>query len=422
MPDDMIVGLDIGTSFIRVAVGETDVEGKLEITGTAEVKSEGLRNGIIVNIEAAKDAIKNAIETAQSSTGNIIQSVVTAIGGEQIESENSKGVIPVHNNGENNREITKDDILQVIKNAAAVVIPEDREKLHVVPQQFIVDGLEGIREEPLHRIGTRLEVKVHIITVSKTIVQNLKSCIARAGYLLDTVMLKTLAQMRSVCHDDELELGSIIIDLGAGSTDVLVLLNGAPVGTASIKIAGNTVTNDVAVVAKIPLKEAERIKVESGCCYLEGIKNDSEVILPGVGGRAPEIIRRSELCEIIQARMEDIFECVKVAIKKNTNGAIKHLSGNIILTGGGANMEGVVELAQNVFKTSSVRIGIPESLGGIEEQYRKPEFATAVGLVVEQNIRNQKREVSRKKKNVRLQKNNSEEKDGVLKKLKKFFF
>ncbi len=377
----MIVGLDIGTSVIKVAVGEIDEDGKLQIVATASKKSAGLRNGVIVNIEDAKDAIREAIEAAEQEGGILVNSVVTAIGGSQIEGEPSKGVVPVRSSGKNNREITREDVDKVIDNATAIMLPEDREKLHVIPQNYIVDGYGGITD-PIHRIGIRLEAEVFIVTAAKTIIQNIRSCISRAGYALDGVMLKTLAQTQSVCHEDEMELGSIIIDLGAGTTDVLVLLNGAPVSTASVPVGGNLVTNDIAIVTGIPVSAAEEIKLKDGCCWVPSVEIDSDVILPGVGGRAPEIIGRIQLCQIIQARMEQIFTMVKTAIMKNTNESIKQLSGNIILTGGGAQIEGVVELAQAVFKTSSVRLGIPENMGGIEEQYRRPDFATVIGLVV----------------------------------------
>lgn len=419
--DRIIVGLDIGTSVIRVAVGVYDeASDTLQIAGTASRKSAGLRNGVIVNIEEAKEAIKEAIADAEQSAGLFVSSVITAIGGSQIQSQNSRGVVPVRSNGKNNREITQEDVDKVIDNATAIIIPEDREKLHVIPQNYIVDGYGGITD-PIHRIGVRLEVEVHIVTTSKTIIQNIKSCISRSGYQLDGVMLKTLAQCQAVCHEDEMELGSIIIDLGAGTTDVLVLLKGAPVGTASVQVGGNLVTNDIAIVTGIPVAIAEKIKLESGCCWLPGIRDDKEVILPGVGGRAPEVIMQSQLCQIIQARMEQIFTMAKTAIVKNTNDSIKQLAGNIILTGGGAQMEGVVELAQNVFRTSSVRLGVPESLGGIEESYKRPDFATAIGLVVANKGLSKSREGHRKIK-THTEKKKSGENENFFSKMKKMFF
>ncbi len=384
MADGKVVGLDIGTSMIRVAIGEIDPDtGNIRIAGTASRKSAGLRNGVIVNIEDAKNAIKETIDAAEQNAGTTVESVITAIGGSQIESQNSRGTVPVSSANKSTKEISRADVERVIECATAVKVPDDREKLHVIPQNYIVDGIGGI-QDPIHRMGTRLEADVHIVTAAKTIIQNIRSCISRADYILDGVMLKTLAQTQSVCHQDEMELGSILIDLGAGTTDVLLLYKGAPIGTFSIPVGGNLVTNDISVVAGISTAEAEKIKIKSGCCWLDLItrETDFDVILPGVGGRSPEVMKRSQLTQIIQARVEQIFTLVKVAIKKNVGPSIKEMSGNIILTGGGAMMDGVIDLAQKVFHTTSVRLGVPESLGGIEEDYKHPDFATVIGLVL----------------------------------------
>ena len=266
MADDKIVGLDIGTSVIRVAIGEIDPEtGNIQIAGTASRKSAGLRNGVIVNIEDAKNAIKEAVDAAEQNAGTTVESVITAIGGSQIESQNSRGTVPVSSTNKSTKEISRSDVERVIECATAIKTPDDREKLHVIPQNYIVDGIGGI-QDPIHRMGTRLEAEVHIVTAAKTTIQNIRSCISRADYTLDGVMLKTLAQTQSVCHPDEMELGSILIDLGAGTTDVLVLYKGAPVSTASIPVGGNLVTNDIAVVTGISAATAEKIKVENGCC------------------------------------------------------------------------------------------------------------------------------------------------------------
>ncbi len=413
-----IVGLDIGTSAIRVAIGEVDYDGNLNIVATASKKSAGLRNGVIVNIEDAKDVIKDAIEAAEQEGGAIVTSVIASVGGKQIESENCRGVVPITSVKNNVRAVTEEDREKVIATATAINFPADREIIHVIPQDYLVDGIGRI-PDPVNRLGFKLEAEVHIVTAARTIIQNMRSCVNRAGYELDGVMLKTLAEVQAVCHEDEMELGSIIIDLGAGTTDVIVLLKGAPISTASVEVGGNLVTNDIAIVTGIPVVAAEKIKIESGCCWLPGIEVDEDVILPGVGGRAPEVIGKKALCEIIQARMEGIFAMVKAAIIKNTNDSIKQLSGNIILTGAGANMEGIVELAQSVFKTSSVRIGIPENLGGIEEKYRTPEFATAIGLVVANKGIIQKRDNRRK---VKKNSSKSKGKESVLKRLRKMFF
>lgn len=264
---------------------------------------------------------------------------------------------------------------------------------------------------------TRLEADVHVITASKTTITNVRHCVNRAGYMVDSLMLKTLAATESCVHDDEMDLGSILIDMGAGTTDVLVLLGGAPVCTVSIPVGGNLVSNDIAIVKGIPVSAAEKLKIENGCAWLDLLDDDKEVIIPGVGGRDPELTRQSELCQIIQPRIEEIFSLVRKAVINNAS--VKELSGNIVLTGGGAQMDGVVECAEAVFGTSSVRLGIPEKLGGRESEYRKCEYATVIGLVLangnafDEKAKNKKLFSSDEKK---------KKKENIFTRLKKSFF
>lgn len=375
----MIVGLDIGTSNIRVAIGEIEEETKkLKIAGTACEKSAGLRNGNIVNIEAASNAIRTAVEEAEQNAGVEVHSCFTAIGGEQIEGTNATGKVAVSAKGKSSREISEDDIQRVRECAQAVPVSMDRQMLHVITQSYTVDHVAGIKD-PMHRLGVCLESSVHIVTASKTTVQNIQTCINRAGYNMDGIMLKTLAASQTVVMEDEMELGSILIDLGAGTTDFFVLVNGAPVCTASIPVGGNLVTNDIAICLGISIAEAERIKLEAGCCWAENVNPNETVIINGIGGQPPREVLRSEICDIISARIQEIFKMVLNKILDMTN--IVQLSGNIILTGGGANLDGVLEMAQEVFQTAAVRIGTPEHLGGIEEDYEGPEWATVIGLV-----------------------------------------
>ena len=375
----MIVGLDIGTSSIRVAIGEIDEEtGKLKIAGTSCEKSAGLRNGNIVNIEAASNAIRSAVEEAEQNAGVEVHSCFTAIGGEQIEGANATGKVAVSTKGKSSREISESDIQRVRECAQAVPISMDRQMLHVITQNYTVDHVSGIKD-PLHRLGVCLESAVHIVTASKTTVQNIQNCIIRAGYNMDGIMLKTLAASQTVVTEEEMELGSILIDMGAGTTDFFVLVNGAPVCTASIPVGGNLVTNDIAIVEGISVAEAERIKLEAGCCWADNVDEGRTVIINGIGGQPPREVLQSEICDIISARIQEIFNMVLNKILDMTS--IVQLSGNIILTGGGANLDGVLEMAQEVFQTAAVRIGFPEKLGGIEEDYAGPEWATVIGLV-----------------------------------------
>ena len=425
MADDrIVVGLDIGTSVIRVAIGEVDDDNNLHIVATSAQKSAGLRNGVIVNIEDAKDAIKQAIEAAETKGGVLVNSVIVSIGGSQIESQNSRGVVPIRNNSKGGSSaVTREDIEKVIDIATAINYPADREKIHVIPQDYLVDGVAHI-PDPINCLGYKLEAKVHIITASKTIIQNIKTCMSRAGYGLDGVMLKTLAETQAVTHEDELELGSIIIDFGAGTTDILVLYEGAPISTCSIPVGGNLVTNDIAVVNGIPFASAEKIKLEYGCCHPGMInkENNIDICLPGVGGQPPGIVKKSEITEIITARMTQILTMAKQAIIKNTSEIIKDLSGNIILTGGAAKMEGIVPLTGEIFHTRAVRVGIPESLGGLEEEYRSPDYAAAIGLVVANKGLVNVKTGRKKPRKSSGGGSGDENKESFLKKLRKLFF
>ena len=410
---DIIVGLDIGTSAVRVAIGEVTSDGGIEIIGLSSKKSQGLRNGAIVNLEAAGSIIKEAIDAAEQNAGFEVTSCVAAIGGPQIECRNSRGKVGIPKRGKSNGEITRADMDRVIENARSIPIAPDKEILHVIPKSYIVDQVGGIKE-PINMMGQCLETEIHIVTASRTAIQNIRDCVNRASYDLDRIMQKTLAAAQAVVHQDEMELGSILIDLGAGTTDVLVLHNGAPLTSFSLKNCGYYVTNDIAIVKGIPPAAAEEIKIKDGCCYRDMLDNPREVTIPGVGGRPPELTSQTEICDIIQPRMEEIFMTARSEIVRKTD--LTRLSGNIILTGGGAQMEGVLELAKDVFGTTAVRLGIPESLGGIEEDYRKPEWATAIGLVI-----SQKDAVAQSAKGARAKKQSGKG-GSFFQKIKKAFF
>jgi cell division protein FtsA len=415
----IIVGLDIGTSYIRVVIGEVNAENNVEIIGVAKKPSQGLRNGVIVNIDAAMTSIKETIEAAEQIAGVEVSAVYTAIGGAQAESLNSKGQIGVDQSGRGRSlEINENAKNRAIEAAKAVVIPLDKKLIHVIPQEYIIDGLTGYKN-PVGMMGVRLEVQVHIVTASITAYSNIQQCIGRAGYLLNgVIMLKTLAASCATVHDDEMDLGSILIDLGGGTTDVMVLNKGAPVFTTSIPVGGNLVTNDIAIVKGISNSTAERIKLESGCCWNTGSEADEEVIIPGVGGRPPEQTTRYELCQIIQPRMDEIFSMVKREVVRRAN--LTKLSGSIVLTGGGALMPGVVELAQSVFGTTAVRIGESADLGGVDKSYRNADFATVVGLVVANKDKTE--ENHGRAKNAKHDENAEKGKTGFFAQLKSKFF
>jgi cell division protein FtsA len=374
-----VVGLDIGTSRIRALIGEISDTGVFQITGVGTSPSTGLRKGVVVNIENTVRAIAQAVEAAEMMSGIEVTRCMIGIGGTHIDGLNSRGVVAVTGKGRDNREIGQEDINRVIDAAKAVVIPMDRQVLHVIPQSYIVDEQKGVRD-PRNMIGVRLEAEVHIITGSVTSVQNMVKCVNRASLSVDEYMMHSLAAVKSVMTQEERELGSILIDLGGGTTDVLVMADGAPLLTAVLPVGGIQVTNDVSIVKGISVETAERIKLDAGCCWLPLIEENEEVILPGVGGRPPVVIPRAEICEIVQPRMAEIFTMVKEKIAPVTKS--RQLSGNVILTGGGANLPGAVELACEIFGTQAVRIGIPGNFGGLTGEYRSPDYATVLGLVL----------------------------------------
>ncbi len=376
---DVVVGLDIGTSRVRAIIGEITETGVLQITGVGTSPSNGLRKGVVVNIENTVRAVSQAVEAAEMMSGIEVTSCVIGIGGTHIDGLNSRGVVAVTGKGRDNREIGSEDISRVIDAAKAVVIPMDRQVIHVVPQSYIVDDQRGIKD-PTNMIGVRLESEVHIITGSVTSVQNMVKCVNRSDLAVDDYMFHALASVRSVMTEDEKELGSILIDMGGGTTDVLVIADGAPLLTAVLPVGGIQVTGDISIVKGISLETAERIKLDAGCAWLPLIEENEEVILPGVGGRPPVVIPRYEICEIIQPRVAEIFSMVKE--KTDTIARNRPLSGNVIITGGGALLPGVVELACEIFGTQAVRLGVPGNFGGLTGEYRSPDYATVLGLVL----------------------------------------
>jgi cell division protein FtsA len=370
-----IAALDIGTTTVTAVIAEYDENNRLEITGLGMAPSSGLRRGVVINIEATLRSIALAVEAAEQMAGREIDSVVTGIAGGHIEGINSRGVVAVSGRG---REITSDDVARVIDAAKAVVIPMDREVIHVIPQEFVVDEQGGIKN-PLDMIGVRLEAEVHIITGSVTTAQNLVKCVNRAGFKAQDIVLESLAAARAALTEDEKDLGVLLVDMGGGTTDMLLFREGAPYYTNVLPVGGAQVTGDLSIMLKTPTESAETIKREAGCCYQALVEPGEPVIIPGVGGRPPASINREEICRIIEPRVAETLEMVRDRIE--TKNYLRHLGAGVVLTGGGALLPGVVELAQDIFGTSA-RIGQPGNLGGIGSVYQSPEFATVIGLAL----------------------------------------
>lgn len=375
----MVVGLDIGTTKVCAVIGERNENGHLEITGIGTSPSTGLRKGVVVNIEATLRSVSAAIEAAEMMSGREVHACWTGIGGAHIEGLNSRGVVAVTGKGKETREIGRDDVERVIEAARAVFIPLDRQILHVIPQSYIVDDQKGIRD-PLDMIGVRLESEVHIVTGSVTSAQNLVKCVNRAGFKVNDLILQSLAAARSVLTAEERELGVALVDLGGGTTDVLVFHEGSPFFTATIPVGGTQVTSDLSILKNLAFETAERIKRDAGCCWEPMLEGEDDVIVPGVGGRPPQPIPRQDICRIVQPRLEEILLLAKEKIEKLA--LARPLGGGVVLTGGGSQLVGVAELATRIFRMP-VRVGVPMSVGGLEAEYRSPAYATAVGLVLE---------------------------------------
>lgn len=337
--------------------------------------STGLRRGVVLNIEATLASVAAAIEAAEMMSGRDIKNCVLGISGANVESLNSRGVVAVTGRG---REITRDDVARVLDAAKAVVIPMDREIVHVLPQSYIVDDQRGIRD-PLDMIGVRLEAEVHIVTGAVTTTQNLLKCVNRAGFKVDRFLLGSLGAARAALTADEKELGCLLLDMGGGTTDLMVFADGSPVFTSAVPAGGLQVTNDISIMLSVPMEAAERIKRESASCWPGGIDPEESIVVPGIGGRAPAEVPRRKLCSIVQPRMEEILRMAKERVEKM--GYWKLIKAGIVLTGGGALMPGTAELAQSIFGLP-VRVGAPVSVGGLENEYRNPQYATAVGLVL----------------------------------------
>ncbi len=370
--DNIIVGLDIGTTKICAIVGEKTKEG-VEIIGIGAHPSRGLRKGVVVNIESTVESIRKAVEEAELMAGCEINRVYCGIAGGHIRAFNSHGVIAIKN-----REINQADIDRVIEAAQAVVIPPDREVIHVIPQEYIVDDQEGI-QEPLGMIGIRLEVKVHIVTAAVTSAQNIVKCANKAGLDVADIALQQIASSEAVLNPDEKEIGVVLVDIGGGTTDIALYHGGTIKYTTVISLGGNQVTGDISVGLRTTANEAEKLKREHGCAMTAMVSRDDVMEVQSVGGNTSKTVSRYMLCEIIEPRIEEIFQLVKREIMKS--GYENLVSSGIVLTGGSAAMEGITELAEQVFNLP-VRRGLPIGITGLVDVVKSPMYSTGVGLVL----------------------------------------
>jgi len=371
-----IVGLDIGTKKVAAIIGEITDDKKIEIIGMGTADSRGLRKGVVVNLEATVNAIKKAQEEAELMAGVEIDSAFVGISGAHIKSFNSRGVIAVSGK---NREITREDIERVVEQSKAVSIPPDREIIHIIPQEFLVDEQDGIKD-PLGMSGIKLEVNVHIVTSATTSIQNLRTCIERAGIEIEQIVLNQIAASTSTLTHDEMELGVGLIDMGGGTTEIAIFERGSLWYTSIIPIGGDNFTNDIAVGLRTPIPEAEKIKKKFGCVSSPLLDEQETVEIPSVGrGKKPRILSRQLLADIIQPRAEEIFRLVDNDIKRM--GYEKSLNSGIVLTGGTALLEGLEEVAEETFDLP-VRRGDPSGVGGLAERVNTPDYSASVGLIL----------------------------------------
>jgi len=370
-----LVGLDVGTSRVTAVVGESMDDGTLDVVGIGVAESRGIKRGVVVNVDAAVDSIKKAIEEAELMAGVEIDSVHLALSGPHIKGFNSRGVIAVAGK---NREITRDDVRRAIDAAKAVALPTGREILHVLPQDFVVDEQDGIGA-PVGMTGARLEVNVHIVTGAVSSTQNLIACVNRAGVTVTDTVIEQLAASESVLTQDEKELGVALVDIGGGTADLAIFERGSLWHTGVVAVGGDHFTSDIAVGLRTPIPDAEKVKRKSGCALSSMVDEDDTIEVASVGGRKPRLMARRILSEILQPRAEEIFHLVWDEIRRA--GYEKALNSGIVLTGGGAILEGMPEIAEQIFDLP-IRRGAPMDVGGLADHVSSPTFATPVGLVL----------------------------------------
>ncbi len=370
---DLIVGLDIGTSKIVAIVVEVKPEGGFEIIGMGSHPSRGLKKGVVVNIETTVNAIQRALEEAELMANCKIREVYTGIAGSHIKSFNSHGTVAIKD-----KEVSRIDVERVMETAKAVNIPADQQVLHILNQEFIVDGQEDVRE-PIGMSGIRLEVKVHIVTGAVSAAQNIMKCVRRCGLEVRDLVLQPLASAMAVLSEDEKDLGVCLVDIGGGTTDIAVFTNGAIRHTAVIPIAGDQITNDIAMALRTPTKDAEDIKCTYGCA-LRGMADPHEMVeVSGVGERGARQLSRQTLAEVIEPRVEELYSLVQGELRRS--GFEELLSSGLVITGGSSSLQGMVELGEEIFHMP-VRLGLPQYRGSLAEVVRTPRFSTGVGLII----------------------------------------
>ncbi len=370
---ELIVGLDIGTTKIAAVVGSLSPSGELEVLGIGTHPSKGLKKGVVVNIESTVKSIQSAVEEAEIMADCEIGSVSAGIAGSHIQGMNSHGIVAIRT-----REVTAVDVDRVVDAAKAIAIPADQKILHVLPQEFVIDNQDGIHE-PLGMSGVRLEAKVHIVTGSISAAQNIVKCIRLCGLEAEDVVLEQLASSYAVLSDDEKELGVCMIDIGGGTTDIAVFTEGSIRHTAVIPVAGDQVTNDIAVFLRTPTHHAEAIKVRYACAVSEMVAPEEEIAVPSIGDRPERRLARQGLAEVVGPRYEELFTLVQAELRRS--GFEDLINAGIVLTGGSSKMEGAVELAEEIFH-KPVRLGIPQNAEGLIDIVKTPLHATGVGLLI----------------------------------------
>ena len=371
--NELTVGLDIGTSKIVAIVGKKNSEGQVEIVGIGSHPSKGLKRGVVVNIETTVNAIQRAIEEAELMAGCQIHSVYAGIAGSHIRSMNSHGIVAVRD-----REVVQADIDRVIDAAQAVAIPADQKVLHILPQEYVIDNQEGIKE-PLGMSGVRLEAKVHLVTCAVNAAQNIEKCVQKCDLEVDDIILEQLASSYAVLTEDEKELGVCMVDIGGGTTDMAIFTGGAIRHTAVIPIAGDQVTNDIAMALRTPTQNAEEIKIKYACALTQLAGADETIKVPSVGDRPPRDLSRQALAEVVEPRYEELFTLIQSELRRS--GFEDLIAAGIVLTGGTSKMEGVVELAEEIFHMP-VRLASPQGVAGLADVVNNPMYATGVGLLM----------------------------------------